>query len=406
MRVIVIATGTAGDALPMIGLGAMLKQRGHEVLYLGNGAFRDWAVAEGLTTVDVISAEEHQRRIEARKQWRGAEGFKAGARNIVADMRAVDSLLALHVIPNATVMVAQGLMLGARVARDTLHAPLATIHLQPMCFRAIHDPATWPSWFPSLAIKGIYRLIDSLIDKELAPAVNSLLAEKGLPPVRGIMGSWWHSPDLTLGLFPDWLVQPDALWPPNAMLTGFPLNATGVGSLSPDVEDFLDGGEPPIVFGQSSAVRSTKGYFESAVDIARTLGRRAVLLAPDGFVVTGEDVLSIRSAPHALLLPRAALLVHQGGIGTCAAAVRAGIPQFLVPQILDQPDNLKRFAFHGLADGVAPKRFRPSVVCKRLEKLLAPSARQRCQDFALKCEPGEARAVAAIEDLARRADVK
>jgi UDP:flavonoid glycosyltransferase YjiC (YdhE family) len=46
--------------------------------------------------------------------------------------------------------------------------------------------------------------------------------------------------------------------------------------------------------------------------------------------------------PLRALLPRAAALVHHGGIGTTAEALRAGVPQAIVPLAYDQFDNAAR----------------------------------------------------------------
>src|SRR6202012_1799180 len=46
--------------------------------------------------------------------------------------------------------------------------------------------------------------------------------------------------------------------------------------------------------------------------------------------------------PLRALLPRCAALVHHGGIGTTAEALRAGVPQVIVPLAFDQFDNAAR----------------------------------------------------------------
>ena len=48
------------------------------------------------------------------------------------------------------------------------------------------------------------------------------------------------------------------------------------------------------------------------------------------------------------LAPRAAAIIHHGGIGTAAQAVRAGIPQFLAPVFFDQFDNAARLETLGV----------------------------------------------------------
>lgn len=49
------------------------------------------------------------------------------------------------------------------------------------------------------------------------------------------------------------------------------------------------------------------------------------------------DVLAVEAVPHDWLFPRCAAVVHHGGAGTTAAALRAGTPQVVVPHIADQP---------------------------------------------------------------------
>ena len=52
--------------------------------------------------------------------------------------------------------------------------------------------------------------------------------------------------------------------------------------------------------------------------------------------------------PHSLLFPRAAAIVHQGGIGTTAQALRSGKPMLVVAFSHDQPDNGARIEEMGV----------------------------------------------------------
>jgi len=76
-------------------------------------------------------------------------------------------------------------------------------------------------------------------------------------------------------------------------------------------------------------------------------------------------------APFSRVLPRAAAVVHHGGIGTCAQGLAAGIPQLLMPMAFDQPDNAMRLRRLGVGDWVVPRRFTASRVARSLEQLLA-----------------------------------
>jgi UDP:flavonoid glycosyltransferase YjiC (YdhE family) len=54
------------------------------------------------------------------------------------------------------------------------------------------------------------------------------------------------------------------------------------------------------------------------------------------------------------LLPRAAAILHHGGLGTTARALQAGIPQVISPIGFDQPDNGHRVELLG-AGRVVPR---------------------------------------------------
>src|SRR5262245_27490475 len=330
MRILLVSVGTAGDLLPFIALGKALRRRGHDVRVLGNAFFRSVAEREGLHFVEVCSAEEHVRRTQQRNRWTLKRSFKEGAVNLLADMPRVYEAIAEHYLPGETVAAAAGMMFGARIAQEKLGIPLATVHLYPLCFRSIHDDVSWPRWLPCRLRAAAYRLTDRLIDSRLAPSINAFRAGLGLAPVRGIVSSWWNSPQRVLGLFPDWLCQPQVDWPANTVLTGFPL----YDSLQPfdaekQLDDFLSAGEPPLVFSHSSAVLDAGKFFADSVRVARELGRRAVLLTPHAEQIPQSLPPGIRHfsfAPHSRLLPRSAVLVHHGGIGTAFPALSAGIP--------------------------------------------------------------------------------
>jgi sterol 3beta-glucosyltransferase len=92
----------------------------------------------------------------------------------------------------------------------------------------------------------------------------------------------------------------------------------------------------------------------TVVEAARRAGQRVLLLSgwgafdPDS--VRGDDVLVVDRLPHDWLLPRVRAFVHHGGVGSSAAAYRAGVPQVVVPFCLDQPF----WGYRAVTLGVAP----------------------------------------------------
>jgi UDP:flavonoid glycosyltransferase YjiC (YdhE family) len=111
------------------------------------------------------------------------------------------------------------------------------------------------------------------------------------------------------------------------------------------------------------------------VRAAEVIGCRALLLV-------GRDprnrptcalppaMLTVEYAAHAALFPRAAAVVHHGGIGTTAAALRAGRPMLVVPHAHDQPDNAFRARRLGVARVLNADRYRADRAAAHLRTLL------------------------------------
>jgi rhamnosyltransferase subunit B len=67
-------------------------------------------------------------------------------------------------------------------------------------------------------------------------------------------------------------------------------------------------------------------------------------------------------------------VVHHGGIGTTAEALRAGIPQLIAPYAFDQFDNGRRAQKLGVAEVVLPRQMTVRRLHNRLDRLLSSNA--------------------------------
>jgi rhamnosyltransferase subunit B len=394
MRVLLVSVGVAGDLLPFVAVGKALRARGHDVTVLGNAYFRDVVTREGLAFSAVCSVEEHLQRAHQRSGWNRRRALTEGGQNLLKDMPNVFEAIASHYVPGETLVAAAGMMFGARIAQEKFGLPLATVHLSPICFRSTHDPLQWPSWTPLSARRAAFWLINRVIDRSFGAEINAFRARLGLAPAARILSEWWNSPQLVLGLFPDWLSAPQPDWPANTVLTGFPLYDTLRSfTAQRELNQFLAAGEPPLVFSHSSAVLDAQQFFTTSIAVARTLGCRAVLLTPHTEQVPQplpEGVRLFPFVPHSVLLPRAAAVVHHGGIGTAFQALAAGIPQLIVPIFLDQPDNGHRLTRLGVARTIRPSAYRAREVTRKLDYLLtAGEVRERCRTFAVRCRIGD-----------------
>jgi UDP:flavonoid glycosyltransferase YjiC (YdhE family) len=115
----------------------------------------------------------------------------------------------------------------------------------------------------------------------------------------------------------------------------------------------------------------------------------------------GETFVTDR-APHQLLFPRAAAVVHPAGAGTLAQALRAGRPMLVVPHAHDQPDNPARVTRLGVARTVRQHRYRGAGVARELEQMLGDTrvhARADEVGAIVRSEGGAEAAAAALDAL-------
>jgi rhamnosyltransferase subunit B len=355
--------------------------------------FKDLIESHALECLPLGTIEDARAAIADPNLWHPRKGFEVVARRaIVPAIRPVYEYIERHA-DASTVIAASGIAFGARVAQERLGLPLATVHLQPSLIRSLVDmgmtgniriSASQPMWFK----RGLFRLADwMVIDRALKRPLNDFRATLDLPPVDRVLHRWLHSPQLVIGFFPEWFAAPQADWPPNVHLVGFPLWDGGQSlSVTADAEDFLAQGPPPVVFTPGSAAATLHQYFRESVAAARTLGIRAMMVTnfPDQVPADLPAHVGVFGyQPFSALLPRASLLVYHGGIGTLAQTIRAGIPHLVVPNGHDQFDNGWRIERLGLGRSIPQNNYRAELVTSALRQILADRDRRaRCAELA------------------------
>jgi rhamnosyltransferase subunit B len=412
MHLIVSGFGSYGDVLPMVGLGSAMHARGHRVQVLANPYFRHVVEDAGLELLPLGSAEEYLELSQHPDLWHPLRGLKLVLqRGAMAYLRAAYAIYEQHHQPGETVIAAHGLDLAARIFQERHGAPMATVHFAPFAIMTLYDTPRyigvpsmrgWPRWLKAAQFWAGDRF---MVNPIVAPTVNGLRAELGLPPAANIFSKWNHSPQLVLGMFPEWFGPPQPDWPPNMHLTGFPLyDAHPEAALAPELEEFLAAGERPIVFAPGSANREAEPFFATAIAACERLGRRGILLTKYAEQLPRRLPASVRHfafVPFSRLLSRACALVHHGGIGTCAQGLAGAVPQVVMPMAYDQLDNGLRLVRLGVAEIVRPNQFTPRRVTAALGRLLDSStAADSARRLAAQCN-GPAALAQASELLER-----
>ena len=393
MRILMVPVGSDGDVHPHVGIALALRRRGHDVSLVVNAHFGPLLERVGLAYVPVGTEEDYRETLADPHIWHASRGLTALGNTLRRHAGETVRVLRDQAARKAPLLVGSSLAFGARAAHDALGLPLVTLHLQPVCFLSVHDPATPHVWLRSLhrqsmpVKRAVVAVADYLTDFALASPANAVRAEFDLPPVRHVVRDWWHSPGRVVGLFPDWYAAPQPDWPPNTELTGFPLyDAANATAPQPALEEWIDSGDPPIVFVAGTANTQAARFFRAGADACRHLGGRGLHLTRFGDQVPRALPAGVRHAayaPFGWLLSRAAAIVHHGGIGTAGQALRAGCPQLVSPMTFDQPDNAARLERLGVARALRPAAFTGPRVADALRTLLDSAAiADACRDAA------------------------
>jgi len=260
---------------------------------------------------------------------------------------------------------------------------------------------------------GTWRVLYAFMRLATAHWLRSVAAERrrlGLPPARGnpLMDLW--TPGLNLALFSPLFGAPQPDWPADTVVTGFPLyDGPAQPELPAALRAYLDAGDPPIVFTLGSAAVFDAGtFYADAARVAASMGARAVLLTgleagnPVPRALLTEAIFTCDYAPHGELFPRAAAIVHQGGIGTTARALAAGRPMLVMPYSHDQPDNARRCVRLGVARVVEREHWSARRAERELRELLGTASHAAAARDVGARLAGEHGASAAADAIERR----
>lgn len=412
MKILLLTFGSRGDVHPMLGLGRALRARGHEAVLLTNPAFRADTEQAGLGFVPVGSEDDYRQTLAHPKLWHPIDGLGVMWRYLLRPaLRPTFDVLQQMVGSHGDtagrefLVLASPLAMGARVAQEKLGIRLISTYTSATLLRSVQDPLTiaqWrvPGYVPHWARSAVWRLLDrAKLDPLVKPALESLRSELGLPPLAGrgaaVFDRWIHSPSGGLTLFPPWFAASATDWPPGIRCGSFPLYDDAGEAPDPhaaELQDFLARGAAPVVFMPGSAQHGTGPFFESAVAACRQAGLRGILLGQAsgaGHAQWPDQFWSAPYFPFGHLLSQARAIVHHGGIGTSAQALRAGIPQLVWPQAYDQFDNAMRLERLGVGAQLRTSPVAAAELAQALATLLGSTAcREACARWAAELGSG------------------
>jgi rhamnosyltransferase subunit B len=382
-RILLTTIGSLGDLHPQIALALELRKRGHEIVFA--------TMKEYGAIIEPLGFEFHPMRpdgtpIDNPEEIAKMTDLKTGSEYVVRkwllpNLRDTYTDL-LDSAKDADFIIAGDIVYAAPLVAEKLGIQWASLALAPVAFFSAYDPSVIPL-FPFLAkLRGLGAPLNQVIiqllkavTKSWGEPIHQLRKELGLSKINYNPLVDKSSACLVLAMFSSVLAKPQPDWDKNTVVTGFTFyeGDDNEGVINPKLKQFLDAGEPPIVFTLGSAAVMVPGtFYQESIRAVTQLNRRAVLLIgknppPNSL---SEDIIAIDYVPYSQIFPHACAIVHQGGIGTTAQALRAGRPTLIMPYSYDQPDNAARVERLGTSRTISRKQYSAVRVARELSELL------------------------------------
>ncbi len=359
LRVVLATVGSRGDVQPMLAIAQALREHGHVPVLAAPPNYEAWVRKLGFEFaalgVDIQEMLAQNQRLmtgnplrmmrELVRYFRAQPALQMQQLERICE--GADALLygglALFVAPS--VCERRGLP-GFAVLFTTCLLPSGE-HPPPMV--PWHGLAPWVNEL-------IWRLDKPLVNLLVRRRLNLARAALGLPPAKDVRTHLLGGTAPTLAV-DEILLPPDRRWRKRYPYANF-LFLDDSDGLDPELMAWLAAGAPPVYVGFGSmSGQGTDRIQRLIVEAVSATGRRCIVGAgwagmsqarlPKGWRVVSD-------APHAQLFHRTAVVVHHGGSGTTAQALRAGVPQVVLPLMLDQFHHAHRLYLAGLAPRPVP----------------------------------------------------
>ena len=411
--IISAAYGTLGDVAPMLALAQALLAAGSEVTFITDAYFlsRCAALSASGARIETMgtAAEYEQLLFDVGQRSKPQDIVQVWLSRLDTHYALLEKLLDEALLRGEKpTFVAHTLDLAVRVLEEKRGVKACTVLLQPWMLRSTgsqptqFDELSIPAWWPTGVKALAYRLADWAIDTAFAPKLNAFRLKLGLKSrVTRVYNTWYQCAGPLIGLWPEWLATdvPAGDWPHRLRLCGFPL-ATAEPTPLPDSRwDFIcaarDAKEPVVVVTLgTSPPPFAQRFFATAVAACACIGAKAVLICGVDTLLPPAPrpahVFCCSFVPFDSMLRYANVFLSSGGFGGASQAMRAGVPQVVIPGKFDRTHNAH--IVERLSVGV---RLPTHAVSQRrlaaaLKRAMSPPVGDACKMYAEKLASGGA----------------
>jgi sterol 3beta-glucosyltransferase len=362
MKISILTLGTRGDVQPFVALAQKALEKGHQAVICTGKTFKPFIEEAGIEFIE--AASDLMAMLETAE---GQMVFKHALHHPFRTKKYLDEVVnpAFRQTLDQFYEAAQGSdvilyhpkAFGAPDIAEVLDIPCISIPPVPITF-PIEE-------FPNLAIsptKNLGKRLNHWTYAVIAQAERSSINE-----VNDFREKTLHLPKRKSGLYTFSLngqvipiiypiskaLFPEVTsWEGRVLTPGFFYLDSQAVHLDSTLTAFLNSGPAPIIISFSSMPLKAPEQFKNRLqDALHATHQRGILLSGNSGFRFDEDenLLTIDAAPHSLLFPHGKGIVHHGGVGTMAAAIKSGKPQLIIPFSVDQPFWANRLYQQGSA---------------------------------------------------------
>ncbi|RUO36098.1 UDP-glucose--sterol glucosyltransferase [Aliidiomarina shirensis] len=421
MNVLILTYGTRGDVQPYVALGQGLKRAGHCVTVSTSSRFSETIKAAGLNYA--FMNDGMLRLLDAPE----GKGALEDTNNIFQIVKRTLGLLT-KIGPIQRALVDESWAAAKQCKPDIIvFHPKAFIApdiaeklgipvLMALVVPGLVPTAEYPNMImPQLRLGGWYNklsysFVNQLIRLSVAKHARAWRKANHLPKAKSfnLLQNADGTPIPVIHGYSNMVLPRPNDWPQTASICGYwHADDDQDYKPSPELSAFLEAGPLPVYVGFGSMTgRDPERLASIVIEALQRAGVRGILATGWGGMkikALPKEIIAVDHVPHSWLFPRVCGVVHHGGAGTTAAALRAGKASVVIPFFGDQPFWGNRV--HSLNVAAAPIPFKKLTVDRLVAAIKEITTNQSIIDHAaelgakLREERGVEKAVAAIESL-------
>lgn len=360
-NILIVTHWTSGDVFPFIKLGYGLKKIGHEVTIFTHCHYEENIKKLGMNFVAVDTESEFQNMtddfhmltdpinclddvLEFNRRFHGKEKLLSEVEKICACYKE-----------NETVIIARHRSsISGILAAELEKCPVISVFLAPNY----------------LAHLELHELV---MGKEMCKEINKARESLNLKPINN-WAEWMCSCDCLVGVWPEWYGVEEDPSIDKLKQIGFVIDKEKQDEAIPDEIVHILSDEKPVVLitGGTSTMIDHEFYKVSAAACG-LLDVNAILVTPFPFLlpdVLPENVTHLESANLDMIMKKAKVVIHHGGIGTMCECIKNAVPQIILPNYADRPDNAFRIRDMGIGLSLIRKRWKPELLASNIEKAM------------------------------------